>query len=90
MSNNVLFETELYEVRLVTYRDPYLEADVEGYGVFNKETGVRESELRRMGTAIKMCIACEREYDSAVDEAENNDEPEQEELFPTPAGSTLN
>jgi hypothetical protein len=50
-----MFETEHYEVKLAKFVDPVLNEEVDGYGVFNKETGVREAETRRFHTARMFC-----------------------------------
>lgn len=46
-----VYENELFKVELVSFRDPVIESEVTGYGVFNKETTVREAEARRLAYA---------------------------------------
>lgn len=46
-----IYENELFEVRRAAFTDPVLNEQVEGYGVFNKRTKIREAEARREFTA---------------------------------------
>jgi hypothetical protein len=46
-----LYENGMYYVKVMYFRDPVLETDVQGYGVFNRDTQVREAEVRRLAYA---------------------------------------
>ena len=56
MSNElgkVVYTTSNYEVRVTTIRESGSDTDLEVYGVFNTNTGVREAELRGYPHALK-------------------------------------
>lgn len=40
-----------YSVRLTQFKDPVLDAEIFGYGIYNRTTNVREAECRRSWTA---------------------------------------
>lgn len=49
---NYIYENDTYGIALTKFTDPVLGEEVTGYGIFNKNTKVREAETRRMNTAI--------------------------------------
>jgi hypothetical protein len=56
MSNEqgkVVYTTTNYEVRVTTIKESGSDADLEVYGIFNINTGVREAELRGYPHALK-------------------------------------
>lgn len=61
-----MFKNPGYEVKLVTFKDPVLDAEVQGYGIFNISTGVCEAECRRYNTAR---MFCKQFYEADVEEA---------------------
>jgi hypothetical protein len=40
-----------FAIRLVKFKDPVLDMEIFGYGIFNRVTGVQEAECRREWTA---------------------------------------
>ena len=56
-----LYENGRFYVRVANFRDPILENDVEGYGVFNQDTTIREAECRRLAYARNLADRFEEE-----------------------------
>lgn len=54
MPTEYIYETERFYVDIVKFIDPVLNEELEGYGIFNKETGVREAETRRLHSAQQL------------------------------------
>ena len=54
-----LYEIEHFAVGLAEFSDPVIDEPVVGYGIWNKVTGVREAEARRLEVAIVLA----RQYD---------------------------
>jgi hypothetical protein len=46
-----LHENKGFYIELVEFNDPVIEETVTGYGIFNKQTEVREAEVRRLDIA---------------------------------------
>ena len=49
-----IYETERFYIELVRFIDPVLNEELDGYGIFNKDTGVREAETRRLHSATQL------------------------------------
>lgn len=60
--DNIYYENELFMVVPVKFADPVLNEQVEGYGVVNKSTGVREAEARRYFTAKALADGFEDQH----------------------------
>lgn len=76
----MLYETEHYFVHTCNFTDPVLGEEVEGYGIFNKTTEVREAETRRLETAARFCKQFQEELNERVqreleEERERTDYP---------------
>lgn len=80
MPNDYLFENEGYAVIKVQFTDPVLSERIDGYGIVNKITGIREAECRRWNTALTFCAQFHQED---VDRAARELEAAQEQMeFP--------
>ena len=49
--DKVLYENARFYINRVQFNDPVIEETVTGYGIFNKQTEVREAEVRRFDIA---------------------------------------
>jgi hypothetical protein len=56
MSKEILFENDSYEVRIFTHTDPTYNEELEVYGVYSKQTGVREAESRNLPGAMEWAV----------------------------------
>ncbi len=73
--NKVYHTTPRFTVEPAKFTDPVLGEEVEGYGVFNTATGVREAECRREFTAIHLANGFQDQFDNPskyVDVPEGN------------------
>jgi hypothetical protein len=61
-----MYDTIGYYVEKVSFTDPVLNDEVWGYGVFSRETGVREAETRRLYTAKQLCNKFQADDDDAL------------------------
>ena len=52
---DTLYVAGNFVVAITTLRDPILEADIQAYGIYNTDTGVREAEARRLANAKDLC-----------------------------------
>lgn len=59
---NYLYENDLFGVCTVTLTDPVLNEPTLMYGVFNRQTGVREAEARRQFTAVALADGFEDQH----------------------------
>lgn len=78
-----------YVVHKCVFMDQYLGSKVVGYGVYNKTTGVREAEVRRFSSAMKLARAFVEEFQNTTS-TETIVEPKQGDLFKDAETAILN
>ena len=74
------YENERYIVDTCNFRDSMIEDNVRGYGLFNKATGIREGEFRRLSFAITLA----ERFNGELDRIENGT-PDTLETLPVDA-----
>ena len=69
MPSEYIYETAQFFVDIVKFIDPVLNEELEGYGIFNKATGVREAETRRLHSAQQLTNKFQEERDFDLEKA---------------------
>lgn len=57
-----LYENENFQVVFTRFSDPVIGDEVEGYGIINKATGIREAEARRLAVAKSLADSFDRTH----------------------------
>ena len=85
--DKVVYSTSNYEVRVCFITEPESGNELDVYGIFNLETGVREAELRGYPHSIKWCDNLQKSLDEIFSDramADAEAETIKEALTPDP------
>lgn len=84
----IVFELNNYLVQIISINDPETKQSLTVYGVINKDTGVREAELRGFIPAVGLCSQIQKGSDEMREKLNKTEELEQQlraALEPPPA-----
>jgi hypothetical protein len=72
-----IFTNDMYTVRVETFPYPEFDTDIEGYAIYNIQTGLREMECRTLpgaiGYATQLCETTRKLYEELEGTPEQHD-----------------